>query len=140
MGLIDRILQSKLRLKETILQGIKFSIVGVLNTFVGWASFFILFYFLKIDFRVANILSYILGITNSFLFNKLWTFKSRRYRFSEVFFFVLVFLISFSIQYFFTLFLKERLRVNPFLAYIAGNIVYTLIGFIGNKFITFHKV
>ncbi|MGC8765469.1 MAG: GtrA family protein [Brevinematia bacterium] len=127
-------------LKKTLFEGIKFSLVGVMNTLVSWITFFSLFYFFKVDFRISNVISYILGLINSFLFNKFWTFKSKKYRSIEIFFFFLVFIISFSVQYFFTLFLKDKLGLTPVMAYISGNILYTLVGFFGNKYLTFRHI
>lgn len=140
MTLFKRVWQNLLPFKEFFFQGLKFSIVGIINTIVSWVAFFSLYYLFKIDFKIANIISYILGVINSFILNKFWTFKSKKYKLSEIFLFFLVFFVSFGIQYYFTIFLKERLKINPSLAYICGNILYTIIGFLGNKFLTFRKI
>ncbi len=126
-------------IKEFFIHGFKFGLVGVMNTIVGWVSFAIFFYVFKIDFKVSNVLSYILGVTNSFIFNKLWTFKSYGFKFKEVFLFLLIFFISFVIQYVVSIVLKYNLKIDPFIAYVVGNIVYTIINFLGNKFLTFKK-
>ncbi len=140
MNYFKRLIEQNSSLRETFFQGIKFSIVGVINTLVSWIAFFTFFYLFKVDFRLSNVISYIFGVTNSFIFNKLWTFKSKEKRISEFFLFILVFFISFSIQYVATMFFKDTLKMHPTLAYISGNIIYTLTGFIGNKFITFRKL
>ncbi len=86
-----------------------------------------------------NIVSYIFGLINSFFFNKFWTFRSKKYKYEEFFWFIIVFFIAFGIQYCLSIFLKEELKFNPMFAYIIGNIFYTATGFIGNKLITFRK-
>ncbi|MCX7820487.1 MAG: GtrA family protein [Brevinematales bacterium] len=129
----------KNEIKEFFVHGIKFGLVGVMNTFVGWASFALFFYVFKIDFKVSNILSYILGVMNSFIFNKLWTFKSHGFKYKEIFLFLVVFLISFAIQYVVSVLLKYQFKIDPFISYLVGNIVYTLVNFLGNKFLTFNE-
>ena len=65
-------------LKEFFIHGFKFSLVGILNTLVGFLSFHLFFYLFGWDYRFSNVLSYILGVINSFFFNKFWTFKSKK--------------------------------------------------------------
>lgn len=127
------------KVTESIGQVVKFGIVGVLNTAVGWISFLVLFYLFGLEFRVSNVISYICGLINSFFFNKLWTFKSRQCNFREVFWFLLVFLFAFGLQYYISVFLKERLNFHPIIAYVLGNSFYIVVGFFGNKMITFKK-
>lgn len=127
------------KLVESLRQAFKFALVGVLNTLVGWAAFSLFFYLVKLDFRLANIISYALGLINSFIFNKLWTFQSKKYKASEIFWFICIFVIAFGTQYFLSLFLKDTLHWHPFIAFVAGNVVYTVLGFLGNKLVTFRK-
>jgi len=139
MNFIKRVFKERPKTVKSIEQAVKFGFVGVLNTAVGWLSFFVLFYLLHIEFRIANALSYLFGLINSFFFNKLWTFKSKEYKVSEVVWFIVVFLVAFSLQYYVSVFLKERLKFYPMIAYVIGNIIYTVIGFVGNKLITFRE-
>lgn len=55
----------------------KFSLVGVVNTGVDFAVFWLLHGLLGVPLLVANTLSYACGIINSFVCNKRWTFRDQ---------------------------------------------------------------
>lgn len=129
-----------MKYSNTLKELIKYTIVGVINTAISWLSFLFFFYIIKFGFRVSNIISYILGLTNSFFFNKFWTFRKGGFNFREILWFILVFLVAFFSQYFISVFLKEKVNFHPLIAYIIGNVIYTTVGFLGNKFITFKNV
>lgn len=57
---------------------IKFSIVGIANTAIDLFLFLFLTQIIHWHVLPANILSYSTGIINSFIINKIWTFKDRR--------------------------------------------------------------
>lgn len=125
--------------KDFIIQAIKFGMVGVLNTIVGFGTYTLCFYLFHMDDRLANVISYILGLTNSFIFNKFWTFRSSQKPFREIVFFFIVFLAAFGVQYTVYSALKVYLHMLPIFAYISGMVVYTVTGFIGNKLLTFRE-
>ena len=52
----------------------KFGLVGILNTFITIGSYMLLVY-LGINYLLANVIGYILGVINSFYWNKNWVFK-----------------------------------------------------------------
>jgi putative flippase GtrA len=120
-----------------IKQSVKFILVGVLNTLVGWGTFLIALWLFKLEFQTANIISYACGLTNSFCFNKFWTFKSKKFRNREIASFLFVFAAGFCAQFWLSVFLEDDRNWPPLLAFLAGNIVYTIIGFVGNKVLTF---
>ena len=60
--------------KNTIWQFLKFSVVGVTNTVVG----FVVFYLLTrrgVNYIIAQVISYTAGILNSYIWNSFWTFR-----------------------------------------------------------------
>lgn len=59
-------------------QAVRFVIVGVLNTLVDLGAFYLLSLIPGMPHEVAKTLSYFLGICNSFIWNKYWTFGARR--------------------------------------------------------------
>jgi putative flippase GtrA len=124
---------------QSVVQFIKFGLVGFLNTAVGFGSFLILFNLFHIQYVIANILSYIPGLTNSFLWNKLWTFKSTGNKKLEAVLFLIVFVPCFLAQNGVLVFFKEILKINVIVSQIISMVVYTLLGFILNKTITFNK-
>ena len=82
-----------------IKQFFKFIIVGIINTLLTFLTFKILTDILFINDSISNILSYIIGLINSFILNKLWTFKSKIISLKEFIYFIIIFLISFSLQF-----------------------------------------
>jgi putative flippase GtrA len=118
---------------------IKFGLVGVLNTAIGWGTFFVLFHFFSFNYVLANTIGNILGFINSFFWNKFWTFKSKDLRYEEMFLFILVFLICLAVQSGILIVFKEVFKWNVYLSQIISMVIYTLLNFIGNKWFTFRK-
>ena len=56
----------------------KFAVVGVFNTLVHIAVFLLLFHGLDTAWVIANSAAYCIGVTNSFVLNKYWTFSESR--------------------------------------------------------------
>jgi putative flippase GtrA len=59
-------------------QAARFIIVGVLNTVVDLGAFYLLGLIPGMPHVAAKAISYVLGICNSFVWNKCWTFSARR--------------------------------------------------------------
>lgn len=72
--------QAKRRAELFIL--IKFLLVGVGNTLIDWAVYFILTGLLSVETFVAQPLGYIAGAVNSYAINRKLTFKSEKRFFS----------------------------------------------------------
>lgn len=61
-------------------QAVRFVLVGVLNTVVDLAAFYLLGLIPGVPDIAAKTISYILGICNSFVWNKYWTFRAGKSR------------------------------------------------------------
>jgi len=62
---------------KTVKELIKFGCVGVLNTLVDWAAYLLLGFLVMPRYPVpAKVISYSIGILNSYFLNKHWTFGS----------------------------------------------------------------
>lgn len=122
--------------KKTIFQLVKFVIVGLTNTAITMAAIFILWELFKVNRYAANGIGYLLGFLNSFLLNKLWTFKSKNPPLREFLFFLLIFAISYLIQLG-SLYCLEIVGLNARVATVLGMGVYTCVNFVGNRLFTF---
>ena len=120
-------------------QFIKFFCVGLLNTLLCYIAFNILTDIFLINDKLANIIGYIIGVTNSYIFNKFWTFKSDKFQFKEFIIFVIIFLFSLGLQLGIYTILTDYLSFHQKIAFIIGMVFYTLTNFLLNKFITFKK-
>lgn len=124
--------------KKTVIQFGKFALVGVLNTAISLLVFYLLYNLFAIDYVVANFISYVAGVINSFIWNKLWVFHPENGNIlREMLIFLLVFGVSYAIQYICLLLLVEHLGVNPNWAQLPAMGVYTLTNYILNRYITF---
>jgi len=118
---------------------IKFALVGVVNTLINLAVLYILTEFFSVYYILSSFLAFLVAVTNSFILNTLWTFKSdiknkTATKYSK-FFIVSVVTALFNILflYVFTEFVGLWYMLSQFIA-----IALTLMmNFIGNKFWTF---
>ena len=84
--------------KGNFVQLIKFALIGVLNTALDYILFFIFFSLLHIDKNVAQVLATGIAMTNSYLFNRYWTFgKKGRVQANEMWKFIVVNLLSMGV-------------------------------------------
>lgn len=117
-------------------QEIRFLIVGAINTVVGYGTYAILL-FISYPYLIANTISMIVGVANSYLWNRFFTFKSKGKAASEIVRFSFVYLISYCCSMLFLYLIVGQLGMN---AYIAGGlniIVTTLISWFGHKNFSF---
>ncbi len=56
----------------------KFTIVGALNTVIDFAIFYILYEVFTLWFVFAHVFAFFVALTNSFIFNSLWTFNNTK--------------------------------------------------------------
>jgi len=112
-------------------------LVGSINTIIGMNVIFILIY-MGVDNYKANIIGYIVGLNISFFLHKYYTFNdSKKISFKQVFIFVIIFLLSYSINII-TLYLSLLYFPNYF-AQVLGMIAFTIVNYILNKLITFKR-
>ncbi len=125
------------KISKTIKQFIKYGLVGVSNTLITLSIIFVFMKLLNVPYIPSNAVGYLFGFINSFFLNKIWTFKSKESIGKESFFFILIFIICYSIQLVFLIILKEIILVKPEFAQIIAMGFYTVMNFLGNKYITF---
>jgi putative flippase GtrA len=118
-------------------QVVKFGLVGAANTVFTLALILLLEKILGLNYLIVNPISYLLPTISSFYFNKKWTFRSNGKVKREGFFFFVVIGVAWLVQYCFLFLVVEAMKVDSFVAQIAGMIVFTSINFLGQKFITF---
>ncbi len=69
-------IESKHDFKKLIVQFIKFGIVGVSNTLISLAIYYVLVYF-NCNYIVANTLGFIISVLNAYYWNNKYVFKSK---------------------------------------------------------------
>lgn len=128
---------NKVNISKIIKQFVKYGLVGVINTIITISIIYIFMKLLNVSYIISNVVGYLFGFINSFVLNKIWTFKSKKSIEKERFFFILIFVICYSIQLVFLVILKEKLLIKSEYAQIIAMGFYTVLNFVGNKYITF---
>lgn len=75
---VARFLPRFLRREHLFGQIVRFGVVGVINTFVDFAILNLLYHVVGWPLLVSNTISVSVAIVNSFLWNRYWTFSTRR--------------------------------------------------------------
>jgi putative flippase GtrA len=123
--------------KYLAVQTIKFGLVGLLNTLIGYGVFFI---FLSwVPYIYALFVANIIGASNSFFWNKYWTFKSKNKYHAEILRFVLVYTFTFIINAMLLSLAISKYHINAKIAQAFILILVTLISFFGHKYWSFRK-
>ena len=133
MGLVFSMKEAK----NKMLQFIKFSLVGVLNTAITVLSYNLLV-FLGVNYIVANIIGYALGTLNSYFWNKSWVFKSNENKYKLFVKFIIVNLITLGLNSYILTVLVTKIHLNKTLSQLAATAVGMVVNFILNKLWTFN--
>jgi putative flippase GtrA len=139
--------------KKTIVQLFKYGVIGVMNTLITAISFYLLNTWLKVPYGPANIIGYVLGVINSFVWNRNWVFKTKKNFKREALLFGVGFVVCWILQGGVSLLLLEgfgwkNLPVDtiPFLpmekagqniVMVISMVVYTIANYIYNRTVTF---
>jgi putative flippase GtrA len=127
-------------MKTVNIQFIKFSIIGGLNTLVHYCIFIILFRMFKVDMIVASTSGYLVGILNSFLLNRSWTFKVQGSGCSKDFIrFLFVNSAALITNIVVLKLLAEKLLIIPEISQLGAILFSLVVNFTGNKWWTFRR-
>lgn len=111
---------------------IKYGIIGVFNTLVGFGIIFFLF-FLGVYPELSNFIGYVIGFFVSYFLNKKYNFKSENSHKKDL----PKFLLSMSLAYILNLLVLiicyRYLDVNVYISQILAGTVYVLTGYILSK-------
>ncbi|HDQ26278.1 MAG TPA: GtrA family protein [bacterium] len=127
----DKLLQKILQKKEA-----RFIIVGGFNTVLTYIIYVALIY-CGIHHLVSMAVVYVIGIVNGYIWNRVFTFKSREkpagefVRYAAVY--VAVFFIGLAALYL----MVDRAGMNPYAAGAVNVAVITVISWLGHRYYTF---
>ena len=117
---------------------VRFLFVGILNTIFGYAVY-ALFIYLKMHYFLAQLLSSILAIAHSYLWNKYFTFRSPGRSASEIIRFVSVYAVSYLLNMGILFVSIEYFKWNAYFAGFICLFVTTVISYVGHKNISFRR-
>jgi putative flippase GtrA len=115
----------------------RFLLVGVLNTAVGLGTIYACKYFFSLGDVPANGIGYLVGLTNSFFWNRNWTFSHSGSTVWTAARFVLVFAAAYSANLLLMLSLISQLHLNTYVAQAFATIPYTIVFYLGSRYFVF---
>lgn len=121
----------------TARQFIKFCMVGVANTAIDLAAYFLFTRVFGVYFLIANILAFAISATNSYILNRRFTFKSANpKKHLEFTAFIVILLIGLGIAES-ILYLVVQLGFSDIIGKLASVAVVMFWNFFGSKFLVF---
>lgn len=139
--------------RQTGIQLLKYGVIGVMNTLITLVVFYLLNTRLGLSYGISNVVGYIFGVINSFLWNRNWVFKTKNDIKRELALFVCGFLICLALQLCVSWILLEGFEMKslpddviPFfpmqkagqnIVMVLAMVVYTLANYAYNRFVTF---
>jgi putative flippase GtrA len=130
---------------NTILQFIRFCIVGGSGMVVDMGITFALTEIVGLDPRLSAVFGFALAVINNYIFNRLWTFKnvsSASHTFSFSSFFIISTIgmaISIGIMHLVMVYFLPQEGFQYLIARFIGIVVATFWNFFGSKFIAFKQ-
>jgi len=115
------------------LEFFKFALVGVLNTVIGYGMYYILLH-LKFHYLPALIISFMLGLMNSYFCNKYWVFTSEQHFKRELPKFIIVYTATLSINAILLPVFVEVLKIDPRIAQLFFLLFLPILTFLGLKY------
>ncbi|WP_058485372.1 GtrA family protein [Defluviitalea phaphyphila] len=118
----------------------KFSIVGIINTFVDFSIFIFLNKYLGVHYLLSQIFGYTGGVINSFALNKKWTFNNTnnlKKGYVQFIQFIFINIISLIITSSLIKIFVEILYIDVVFSKIIVIFVAQIINFTGSKFLVF---
>ncbi|RQW80492.1 MAG: GtrA family protein [Methanothrix sp.] len=145
MNLVDyfevQFREKVLRGNPTLFQLSKFGFVGVLNTIIGYGSFVLLLNYT--NYLAALVISHLIGVSHSFIWNKYWIFKSSgigiggcAYEFAK---FNSVYAGVFLTNAAVLIISVNIFNVDPRISQLIALPIITIISFAGHKYWSFKK-
>lgn len=121
-----------------IKQAARFGLVGVANTVLSLALIYAFLFLLGWPDALANITGYAIGLLQSFVLNRNWTFRSQERILPSLARFLVVFAVAYSLNLALVLALR-RAGVDQAIAHAAGMPVYTLVFFLLSRWFVFNR-
>ncbi|MDR1319864.1 MAG: GtrA family protein [Gracilibacteraceae bacterium] len=124
--------------KSQLSEMIRFGLVGVANTVVGYGVYLLGLKVLALAYPVAMGAGTVCGIINSYFWNKKFTFRSKnKYSLREMTKFISVYVVQYLFNISVIFVLTNYIGVSESVAGLFGILAGTMISYCGHKFWTF---
>jgi len=141
--------------RNTGIQLFKYGVIGASNTIITLVVFYLLNTRMGLSYGISNVVGYVTGVINSFLWNRTWVFKSTGALWYQALLFVVGFLICLGLQLCVSWLLLEGLgwknlpddtipffpmrKAGQNIVMVVAMVAYTISNYIYNRFITFRQ-
>ncbi len=116
----------------------KFVLIGFVNTAIHYSVFILLFRVFGVLMLVASGIGYSLGVLNSFIMNRKWTFEmNNKANIPEFTKFVIVNVVSLIVNLGALRVLVQNIGLIPELGQVGAIGASIIVNFVGNKWWTF---
>lgn len=135
---------------QTVVQLLKYGVIGVGNTLITLVVFYVMNTLLGISYGLSNVAGYVLGVINSFVWNRTWVFKTNKNIGREALLFVVGFLLCMGLQLVVSWALLEGLGMKNMtiswlpmkntgqnVVMLIAMVCYTLANYVYNRLVTF---
>jgi putative flippase GtrA len=116
---------------------VRFLIVGVINTVVGYALFAL--FLLVFGYLASLYLSYAVAVTLAFVLHRRFTFRVRGNVLVDFVRFVGVYVVSLAVNSVVLPVLVELVGLHPLIAQGIALVITTLISYVGHKWFSFRR-
>lgn len=126
--------------RTTIQQAVKFLMVGGISTLINYGSFFGLFTWLQVNYIVASVSGYVLGLLFGYVLNRQWSFAEHKQPTMKREFmrYLGVYVFSLILNGLVLMLCVRWLQLDPRLANVVAIAVSTVSNFVGLKLFVFH--
>ncbi|GHT76214.1 hypothetical protein AGMMS50262_13790 [Bacteroidia bacterium] len=133
--------------KKFIIQAFKYGIVGIVNTLLTAVVIWLMLHWVfnlqsgqtasSTAASVSNVVGYVVGLINSFVWNRRWTFGSQKNWKADFLRFIAAFLICYIPQLLLVMLLNAYSGIPAYICQLIGIVFYTGFNFLCNKYYTF---
>jgi putative flippase GtrA len=120
-----------------MMQLVRYALVGVLNTGVGYAVIFLCMGVFGWNHVVSNVAGYAVGLATSFLLNRNFTFRSTGAARAELKRFLLIFAVSYLANLAVLVLLVDVMGISSGWTQLIAGIVYSVLFFLLSKYYVF---
>lgn len=126
--------------KQLYRQFVKFSIVGISGMVVDWLFYFVATRIFHLFYLIAKIISFIFAATNNYVWNRIWTFRSKQKKITTEFYkFFFVSTLGLGFNALIMYFLVGVLKLNDLLGWLLATLVVLFWNFAANKIWVFNN-
>ena len=113
---------------------LKYTSVGVINTFIHWLVFSVCIYGLHVNQAMANLAGFVFAVSCSFFINARYTFRSGTTTLRYMLYVGFMGALSVTVGR-----VADRMEINPIITLISFSLISLVIGFVYSRYIVFRE-